>query len=36
MALNYFPEQEVYRRLNELNEGEGKIVSGLPFRAALH
>ena len=36
MALVYFPEAEVYARLDELNRAEGKIVSGLPFRAALH
>jgi tRNA 2-(methylsulfanyl)-N6-isopentenyladenosine37 hydroxylase len=36
MALNYFPEKQVYARLNELNTAEGKIVDGLPLRAALH
>ena len=36
MALNYFPQEQVYKRLNELNTAEGKIVDGLPFRAALH
>ncbi len=35
-ALNYYPEEEVYRRLNELNEAEGKICASLPHRAALH
>jgi len=36
MALNYFPEQQVYQRLQELNRAEGEIVSKLPLRAALH
>ena len=36
MALNYFPEQKVYERLNELNQAEGQIVAALPVRAALH
>jgi tRNA 2-(methylsulfanyl)-N6-isopentenyladenosine37 hydroxylase len=36
MALNYFPEKQVYARLDELNTAEGKIVDGLPLRAALH
>ena len=36
MALNYFPEKQVYRRLDELNNAEGKIVDNLPLRAALH
>jgi len=36
MALNYFPEKQVYNRLQELNRAEGKIVSSLPLRAALH
>lgn len=36
MALNYFPEKQVYQRLNELNHAEGKIIAGLPLRAALH
>jgi tRNA-(ms[2]io[6]A)-hydroxylase len=35
-ALNYWPEEEVYARLHELNEAEGKICSQLPLRAALH
>jgi len=35
-ALNYFPEKQVYARLDELNTAEGKIVDGLPLRAALH
>jgi len=36
LALNYFPEKQVYARLDELNTAEGKIVDGLPLRAALH
>ena len=36
MALNYFPEKQVYARLDELNTAEGKIVDNLPLRAALH
>jgi tRNA 2-(methylsulfanyl)-N6-isopentenyladenosine37 hydroxylase len=36
MALRYFPEKQVYDRLNELNRAEGKIIDGLPLRAALH
>jgi tRNA 2-(methylsulfanyl)-N6-isopentenyladenosine37 hydroxylase len=36
MALEYFPEQTVYKRLLELNDQEGAIVLALPIRAALH
>jgi len=36
MALVYFPEEAVYKRLEELNDGEGEIVKTLPIRAALH
>ena len=36
MALNYFPEQEVYKRLNELNLAEGKVIEQLELRPALH
>lgn len=36
MALNYFPENTVYDRLQWFNEEEGKIVRGLEIRAALH
>jgi len=36
MALIYFPEEQVYRRLEELNKAEGAIVEKLPLRAALH
>jgi tRNA-(ms[2]io[6]A)-hydroxylase len=36
MALNYFAKDNVYSRLQELNEAEGKIIQSLEFRAALH
>jgi tRNA-(ms[2]io[6]A)-hydroxylase len=36
MALNYFPEEQVYTRLTELNRAEGEIIRGLKIRAALH
>lgn len=36
MALNYFPEETVYKRLEELNKAEGEIISQLPLRPALH
>jgi tRNA-(ms[2]io[6]A)-hydroxylase len=36
MALHYFPEKQVYDRLDELNRAEGQIVSNLPLRSALH
>lgn len=36
MALNYFPEGDVYARLNELNRAEGKIIGRLELRPALH
>jgi tRNA-(ms[2]io[6]A)-hydroxylase len=36
MALHYFPEKQVYDRLDELNRAEGKIMESLPLRAALH
>ena len=36
MALNYFPEKQVYSRLDELNKAEAKIIDNLPLRAALH
>ncbi len=35
-ALNYWSEQEVYERLNELNEIEGKICSELEWTPRLH
>jgi tRNA-(ms[2]io[6]A)-hydroxylase len=36
MALRYFPEKQVYGRLNELNREEGKLIGLLPLRPALH
>ncbi len=36
MALNYWPEDEVYKRLHELTEQEGEICSKLEWRPALH
>ena len=36
MALEYFPEKEVYERLHWFNEREGEIVRTLDLRAALH
>lgn len=36
MALNYFPEKQVYDRLAWWVEQEGKVIDGLEIRAALH
>ena len=36
MAVQYFPQDKVYSRLNELNVAEGNIVQGLALRPALH
>lgn len=36
MALNYFPEQQVYDRLEWWIDQEGEIIDGLEIRAALH
>jgi tRNA-(ms[2]io[6]A)-hydroxylase len=36
MALRYFPEKQVYDRLNELNREEGELIQRLPLRSALH
>jgi len=36
MALNYFDEKLVYKRLDEWNVIEGKILQSLPLKAALH
>lgn len=36
MALNYFEEESVYNRLEEMKEREGEILDGLPIRPALH
>jgi len=36
LALHYFTEEVVYKRLNELLDMEAEILDGLVFRAALH
>lgn len=36
MALNYFHEDMVYKRLRILNEAEGEIIASLPLKPALH
>ncbi len=36
LALKYWDEEIVMKRLHELNEMEGEIMSKLPFRPALH
>jgi tRNA-(ms[2]io[6]A)-hydroxylase len=36
MALNYYPENEVMIRLEELVSEEAKICASLPHRPALH
>jgi len=36
MALNYFPQDEVYKRLEWWVEKEGEILDGLEIKAALH
>lgn len=36
MALRYFDEQDVYKRLAEINDFEGSVIEGLPLKPALH
>lgn len=36
MAVNYFEENEIYSRLKELNEEEGRVLRSLPLKPALH
>lgn len=36
MALNYFPEEKVYQRLEWWVAKESEIITALPLRAALH
>ena len=36
MALNYFDEDPVYKRLEEMKALEGEILNNLEIRAALH
>lgn len=36
MSLNYFPEDDVYNRLEEMKRLEGDVLNDLPIRPALH
>ena len=36
MALNYFDEKRVYKRLDEMNAIEGEILNNLEIKSALH
>lgn len=36
MALQYFPEQDVYDRLDWMTNEEAKIIQQIPIKAALH
>ena len=36
MALNYFDESDVGRRMDELNLMESEVIDSLPIKAALH
>lgn len=36
LAMNYFEEDEIYKRLRELNKEEALILQSLPIKAALH
>jgi len=36
MALNYFEEDAVYKRLEEMKQDEARILQSLPIKAALH
>ncbi|MCR9251372.1 MAG: tRNA-(ms[2]io[6]A)-hydroxylase [bacterium] len=36
MALNYFDEQDVYKRLEEMKIKEAEVLNALPIQAALH
>src|SRR5690606_20284734 len=36
MALHYFPEDQVYKRLEWWIDKESEIIESLPVRAALH
>ncbi len=36
MALNYFDEEEVYKRLHEINDYEATVIAGMPITPALH
>ena len=34
--MEYFPEEEVEKRLNELLEIEAEVIEKLPWRPAIH
>ena len=36
MALNYFDEEPVYKRLELMKKDEARILNTLPIKAALH
>ena len=36
MALNYFDEEAIYKRLKELNKVESEVMQNLPIKPALH
>jgi tRNA-(ms[2]io[6]A)-hydroxylase len=36
MAINYFDESAVYKRLEEMTEVESHILNALPIKPALH
>ncbi len=36
MACQYFEKEDVYKRLDEINNYEGQIIKSLPLKAALH
>ncbi len=36
LALNYWDEETIYKRLDELNQKEGEICESLPWRSAVH
>ena len=36
MALNYFEEKDVDRRMEELNQYEAEVINALPIKSALH
>lgn len=36
LALHYFDEKTVYKRLHEMMDFEGEVIRNLPIRAALH
>jgi tRNA-(ms[2]io[6]A)-hydroxylase len=36
MALNYFDEETIYKRLHELNNAEAEILDNMPITGKLH